>query len=124
MFDFLENILTTNKRSNIMFLRNASSFREGILNMRYVLKNKARFYIFILALLMTVFTVFSVTRAYGYKETQLKVIRIKSGDTLWAIAEKYNKKGDIREYIYELKKINSLTDSSIMAGSDLKVIIE
>ncbi len=92
--------------------------------MRYVLKNKARFYIFIIALLMTVFTVFSITQAYGYKETELKVIRIKSGETLWAIAEKYNKKGDIREYIYELKKINNLTDSGIMAGSDLKVIIE
>ena len=94
------------------------------MNKKYVLKNKARFYIFILALLMTVFTVFSVARAHGYKETELKVIRIKSGDTLWAIAERYNKKGDIREYIYELKKINNLTESSIMAGSDLKVIIE
>jgi len=91
---------------------------------KYVLKNRARFYIFIIALLITVFTVFSVTGAYGYKETELKVIRIKSGDTLWNIAEKYNKKGDIREYIYELKKINNLKSSAIIAGENLKVIIE
>lgn len=94
------------------------------MNKRYVLKNKLRFYIFIATILMTIFTVFSVTRAYGFKQPELKVIRINSGDTLWAIAEKYNKKGDIREYIYELKKVNNISDSNIIAGSDLKVIIE
>ncbi|NLL06229.1 MAG: LysM peptidoglycan-binding domain-containing protein [Clostridiaceae bacterium] len=94
------------------------------MNKKYVLKNKARFYIFVLVLFVSVFAVFSVVQAYGYKETELKVIRVNSGDSLWAIAEKYNKKGDIREYIYELKKINNLNDSNIIAGSELKVIIE
>lgn len=94
------------------------------MNKRYVLKNKARFYIFIVTLLLTLCTVLSVTRAYGYKETKYQVITIRSGDTLWSIAEKYNKKGDIREYIYKLKEINHLKDSNIIAGSKLKVIIE
>ena len=94
------------------------------MNKRYILKNKARFYIFITTLLMTMLVVFSVTKAYGYKQPEFGVISIKDGDTLWAIAERYNKKGDIREYIYDLKKINNLKDSSIIAGSELKIIIE
>jgi len=73
---------------------------------------------------MSVFTVFTVTKAYSCKETEFKVITIRSGDTLWSIAEKYNKKGDIREYIYKLKELNNLKDSSIIAGNELKVIIE
>ncbi|WP_010243522.1 LysM peptidoglycan-binding domain-containing protein [Acetivibrio cellulolyticus] len=91
---------------------------------RYVLKNKARFYIFITGLVMSMLLVFSATKAYGYKEPEFEVITIKSGDTLWDIAKKYNKKGDIREYIYDLKKINDLNDCSIMTGSELKVIVE
>lgn len=91
---------------------------------RYILKNKTRFYIFVTVLAISILTVFSFTKAYGYKERELEIIIIKSGDTLWDIAKKYNKKGDIREYIYDLKIINNLNDSSIMAGSELKVIIE
>lgn len=91
---------------------------------RYVLKNKVRFYIFLVVLFMSVFTVFTVAKAYSCKETEFKVITIRSGDTLWSIAEKYNKKGDIREYIYKLKELNNLEDSSIIAGNELKVIIE
>ncbi|AEV68357.1 cell division suppressor protein YneA [Acetivibrio clariflavus] len=91
---------------------------------RYVLKNKTRFYIFIVTLLLITFTVFSFTKAYGYKEPRLIVITIRSGDTLWSIAEKYNKKGDIREYIYKLKEINHLENSNIIAGNTLKVIVE
>ncbi len=91
---------------------------------RYVLKNKARFYIFVTVMAISILTVFSFTKAYGYKEREFEMITIKSGDTLWDIAKKYNKQGDIREYIYELKKINNLSDSGIMAGDELKVVIE
>lgn len=94
------------------------------MNKRYVLKNRARFYIFIVSLFFMIFTVFSITKAYGYKEPQFEVITIRSGDTLWSIAERYNKKGDIREYIYKLKEINQLENSNIIAGSTLKVIVE
>ena len=91
---------------------------------RYVLKNKVRFYIFIATLFISMITVFSVTNAYGYKEPKLEVITLKNGDTLWGLAEKYNKKGDIREYIYDLKIINNLEDCDIIAGRELKIIIE
>lgn len=94
------------------------------MNKRYILKNKARFYIFLTLIFLTVFTVFTVTKAYSYKETEYRVITIRSGDTLWSIAERYNKKGDIRDYIYKLKELNNLEDSGIIAGNELKVIVE
>lgn len=73
---------------------------------------------------ISILTVFSFTKAYGYKERKIETITVRSGDTLWDIARKYNKQGDIREYIYELKKLNNLSDSDIMTGDELKVVIE
>ncbi len=54
----------------------------------------------------------------------IKVIeyQIQAGDTLWAIAEEYNQDNkDIREYIYELKKINGLNSGLITPGQRIKV---
>lgn len=75
-------------------------------------------------MLMSMFTVISATSAYGYKEPAYKLVTVRSGDTLWDIAQKYNKKGDIREYIYEVMKINNLDNGEILEGTELKVIVE
>ena len=56
----------------------------------------------------------------------IKVVeyQIQAGDTLWEIAEEYNKSNkDIREYIYELKKINALNSGLINPGQTIKVPI-
>ena len=56
----------------------------------------------------------------------IKVVeyQIQAGDTLWGIAEDYNKSNkDIREYIYELKKINELDSGLINPGQTIKVPI-
>ena len=37
----------------------------------------------------------------------------QKGDTLWSIAEKYSKNTDIRQYIYDLKKLNDMEQSSL-----------
>ena len=76
------------------------------------------------------------------KETNLKVVNIKKsykgtpaingvsftvnkGDTLWTIAQEYKADNkDIRQYIYELKKINNITNSNIYDGKTLKIIKE
>lgn len=51
-------------------------------------------------------------------------IRIEEGDSLWTIAETYRKNSgmEIREYLYELKKINGLVSDRIMAGESLTVM--
>ncbi len=51
-------------------------------------------------------------------------IRVEEGDSLWSIASRYFAESpmDIREYIYELKRINQLTDDTIHTGHYLMVV--
>ena len=88
---------------------------------RYVLRNKKRFYTFIITLLVVAFTFIFATSVYGFKEKTYETITVKRGDTLWAIAGKYNKGEDIRKYIYEIKKLNLLSDSCIYEGDELVI---
>lgn len=88
---------------------------------RYVLKNKVRFITIVFTVLILVSTFIFATSAYGYKEPGFKIIKVKTGDTLWDIANKYGKNGDIRKYIYEIKKVNKLASSKIFAGDELMI---
>lgn len=91
---------------------------------RYVLKNMKRFIFSLVIVFSAIFTLISTINTYGYKEHTYQTITVMNGDTLWGIAQKFNKKGDIRDYIYNLKKLNNLKDSSIIEGSQLIVIVE
>ncbi|HOQ36711.1 MAG TPA: LysM peptidoglycan-binding domain-containing protein [Acetivibrio sp.] len=91
---------------------------------RYVLKNKKRFFTFIAVVLIGFCTIINATRSYGYKEPEYKTILVRRGDTLWGIAERYNKRGDIRKYIYDVMVLNNLENCDIFEGMELKVIIE
>jgi len=87
---------------------------------KYRLKNKRRFFTLIAIIIVSLILGISATTiAYGDKETSFKEVTVRSGDTLWSIAEKYNKNEDIRKYIYEIKKINNLKTSDIYAGDTL-----
>jgi len=88
---------------------------------RYVLKNKPRFFSVITIALILITTPLFVVSTYGQGEQNYEVVRIAKGDTLWGIAEKYNTKGDIRKYIYDLKILNNLESSQIIEGSELKI---
>ncbi len=50
-----------------------------------------------------------------------KSITIEQGDSLWSIAEEYCTDQDTREYVSELKQLNSLTSETIYAGQHLLV---
>lgn len=89
---------------------------------RYSLKNKRKFIAFIVVVSVLLSTLIYTTSVYGYKQPSWQTIRVKSGDTLWSIANTYNENGgDIRKFIYELKKANQLESSIIFAGDELKV---
>lgn len=51
-------------------------------------------------------------------------IKIEKGDTLWSIAKTYNKNSnmEIREYIKEVKQMNSMIGDSIEAGDNLTIV--
>jgi nucleoid-associated protein YgaU len=88
---------------------------------RYILKNKLRFSASLSVLFIITGTLLFSTSAYGYRDTGYTTMTVRQGDTLWSIAEKYNKQGDIRKYIYDIKKINKLSSSDIYAGSELLI---
>jgi len=55
----------------------------------------------------------------GYELTNYIV---RSGDTLWSIAEKYApEEMDIREYIYFIEEDNSIENKSIYPEMELKI---
>ncbi|TYQ18222.1 UNVERIFIED_CONTAM: LysM domain-containing protein [Acetivibrio alkalicellulosi] len=91
---------------------------------RYTLKNKKRFCFFIAIIFITMFFIVSINNTHGYIEPSYEAIVVDRGDTLWGIAQKYNKGGDIRHYIHEIMKINNLENSNISEGSELIVIIK
>ena len=57
------------------------------------------------------------------EEAQTQDYIISSGETLWSIAQKYkNPEEDTRQYVYEIKKLNNMTNSTIYAGQTIKII--
>ena len=49
---------------------------------------------------------------------------VSKGERLWDIAEQYKRPDqDIREYIYEIKKLNNMENSTIYEGQELTIII-
>lgn len=91
------------------------------MNRKYKLTSKKRFYSFIIVLTLSVSAIFFAATAYGYEGPKYDIVRVHRGDTLWNIAGKYCKSGDIRHYIYEIKKANNMEDSIIFEGTDLKI---
>lgn len=49
-------------------------------------------------------------------------VYVQRGDTLWSIAENYVPDNvDIREYIYEVRKLNNMASANINAGDIITV---
>ncbi|HHY24880.1 MAG TPA: LysM peptidoglycan-binding domain-containing protein [Clostridiaceae bacterium] len=88
---------------------------------RYVLKNKLRFGLFVVTAIFIGIVLFCGINTYSYKEKEYETLIVLPGDTLWEIAKENNKSGNIRRYIYEIKKINHLEDSIIYPGMNIKL---
>lgn len=47
---------------------------------------------------------------------------VKSGDTLWSIAGEYaDENQSLREYIYEIKKVNNMTSNNLEVGQNITI---
>jgi hypothetical protein len=52
----------------------------------------------------------------------MQSVVVKQGDTLWSLVEKnYDYRGDIRNAIYEVRRINNLQDTLIVPGQLLYI---
>lgn len=97
--------------------------------MNYVVKNSYRrkirsiyrslFYILIIMLAITFFYAFTI---FSSKPTSFIEVKVKSGDTLWSIAGRFNSNQiDLRKLVYQIKEINSLNNSVLQPGQILKI---
>lgn len=48
-------------------------------------------------------------------------VTVESGDSLWSIAERVAPAADPREVVSELKRLNALEDSALVAGQSLAI---
>lgn len=83
--------------------------------------NKRRFITSVLIFILGIISVLNFCFAKAEIETEDYVV--STGETLWSIASENKKDGqDIREYIYELRKINNLDNCVIYPNQVIKII--
>lgn len=89
---------------------------------RYVLKNKGRFYIFVVmvTILLSSISLLNFSQSADTGESYTSVV-VERGDTLWDLAKEYKNKGDLRQYIKRIEEVNHLNDSMIREGDVLKM---
>ena len=93
---------------------------------RTVIINKKRFFTFILiSSLVLNFIIFGIVSPGQSRATEVKepvTITVKSGDTLWSIADEYcENKRDIRDMICRIKQVNSLSSADLYVGQTLEI---
>lgn len=85
--------------------------------------NKKRFVLSITILTLIIISIFNLVFAYVDKSVTVEEHTVVSGETLWSIAIEYKKDGqDVREYIYELRKLNNLENCNLKIGQEILII--
>ena len=93
---------------------------------RYRINNRVRFTLFVVLMILFVTTVVNFALGLNTADSATIVeyleIQVKSGDTLWSIADTYmDGNSDIRRSVYELCQINEINASQLQAGMTLLV---
>ncbi len=100
-------------------MRKVNGKRKTKLNVKTIL--------LIVLAIISISLITSANKSYSKVEIQYKTEYASSGDTLWSIAEResennnYYKDKDVREIIYDLKKINNLSNSNLAEGQEIKI---
>lgn len=77
-------------------------------------------FIIVLFLILVAIMPKKTVEAYAMKYEEYVV---STGETLWSIASENKKDGqDVREYIYELRKLNDLDDCMIYSNQVIKIL--
>lgn len=81
-----------------------------------------------LGMLLFVIGFFFAHISFSHTELNIKTISVAQGETLWGIAKRervgniYFKDKDVREIIYEIKKINNIDNNHYLKeGEELKI---
>lgn len=90
--------------------------------------NKKKFIRSILTLILILLVAFTFfiqlfSEKENVKSSEIEYT-ISRGERLWDIAEEYKRPDqDIREYIYEIKKLNNMDTSTVYEGQTIKIIV-
>ncbi len=90
-------------------------------------KSNIRSILVIVLAIIAINLITSANKSYSKVEVEYKSEYASYGDTLWSIAEresqnnKYYQDKDVREIIYDLKKINNLSNSNLSEGQEIKI---
>lgn len=96
--------------------------------MKIKIVNKKKFIRSIIILVgLIILTLLGINNTYSKTEISYKEDYILKGDTLWSIAEnerntnEYYKNKDIREVMYEIRKINNLQNENLTIGQKILI---
>lgn len=87
------------------------------------IRNKAKFIRSMAIVIFLLVALFNISVAKSNKEeAEIIDYTISRGETLWSIAEENKaEKEDIRQYIYDIKKLNNMTDSAVYEGQIIQI---
>ena len=91
--------------------------------MRIRIVNRRKFIRSTAILIFLLLALFNISVAKSNKEeAEIIDYTISRGETLWSIAEENKaEKEDIRQYIYDIKKLNNMTDSAVYEGQIIQI---
>lgn len=96
---------------------------------KYVIVDSRRFFLFItLVFILTALIfnlIFTYSKAHSSIQSQdFREYHVLKGDNLWNISLEYMPKDyDVRKMVYDIKKLNEMDESFIVAGDTIKIPI-
>ena len=119
----IDNINKIDYNINIKIDKIKNKIYKEVLKM--IIKNKFKFIRSVTIIVFLLITLFSTSIAKTNIEEETISYIVCKGDTLWTIAKEYKADDkDIRQYIYEIKKIYNMTNSNIYEGQILRIVKE
>lgn len=107
------------KRTGVLYnsIKRTYVLRGDNMSRRYKLTNRKRFFMFLASMFMIMYFAGMIVNAGAVSQDHsvYDTVMVRAGDTLWEIARN-NCAGDVRPYIYEIKKINNLESDVIYEG--------
>lgn len=90
------------------------------------IRNKAKFIRSMAIVIFLLVALFNISVAKSNTpEAEYIDYTITKGETLWSIAKEYTPNGkDIRQTIYEIEKLNNMSNASIYEGQQIQIKIE
>ena len=77
---------------------------------------------------LVLISVFMISSMFGYSDVsaaqkpEYVTVKVQDGDTLWTLAKEYGPQDqDIRETIYNIRKLNDMDSSNIIAGQYITI---